>query len=105
MPRLHRIWILLLCGVFALGGSTTAAWSCSLADESELASDDSESSNSLDPVEQALPARLTPAARSVSLPVASMPLLGQEPAVGRATYSQPLPWLSVGNGIGGPLRC
>ena len=98
-------WILLLCGVFALGSSTATAWAWLPGYESEATSDDSEPVSASDQDDLAVPVRSGPVLRRSALTALIAPLAVQEPTTAQAVFPQPAPWLSVGNGTGGPLRC
>ncbi len=105
MSIFRRLSILLLCGVFALGTSTATAWQCADGDDSAESTADPDPLGQSDPGEQALPARRDTSSRHLAPAAPRSRLFEREPAHRAASFFPPRAWLSVGNGMDGPLRC
>ena len=108
MSFLQRLTIALLCGILAAGnlGGATSMW---LGAESEAESSDqggdSETENEADSLELALPGRHDPLALFAA--AAAQPdshVVQRSPSLTQASFVPPNS-LSVGSGVGGPLRC
>jgi hypothetical protein len=109
MSLCTRIFVLLLCGIFALGNLEAAASLCygdSGQSESSDSGGDPESENEADSLELALPCRHDLLAQVTSSAASQLRfrVAEREPSFTPPAFL-PTRLLSVGSGTGGPLRC